>query len=157
MVVRVLATWAPRPLTTSLAISAWTNTWDKITLGVKEVKRVIDDTLLYATQTRGKHNSPQIYLEATCFQDPGLEAHLVKTASNCSISSCCLSRHKLEAVTNNATIAHSCLQLDWKLKMAFNCSKRSCCLSSWRPEAAFSIVKIADICLQSFNLLQTAA
>jgi hypothetical protein len=54
-----------------------------------------------AHQTRGKPADPQIYLEATCLQDPGLEAHLVrfdflnsyldrggntkglKTASNC--------------------------------------------------------------------------
>ena len=29
-------------------------------------------------QTRGKPADPQIYLEATCLQNSGLEAHLVK-------------------------------------------------------------------------------
>ena len=103
------------------------------------------------TQTRGKPADPQIYLEATYIQDPGLEAQMVKfdflnsyldrggnikrlkNASTCNMSSCCLSRHKQEAVIINATIADICLQLARKLKPASNCIKISYCLSCWRP------------------------
>ena len=127
------------------------------------------------TQTRGKPADTQIYLEATYLQDPGLEAHLVKfdylvsyldrgsnitrlkSASNCSMSFCCLSRHKLEAVINNARIADTCIQLNGKLKTAFNCSKSSYCVSSRRREGAVTNTTISDICLWlSLKLSPTA-
>ena len=121
----------------------------------------------FISLSRGNPADPQIYLESTYLQDPGPEAHLVnrgsnikrlKTASNCTVSSCCLSGHKLEAVINNATIADICQQLARKLKTASNCSKSSCCLSCRRPESAVSNTTIADICLQlSFKLHPTAA
>jgi hypothetical protein len=75
-------------------------------------------------------------MEATCLQEPGLEAHLVKfnylisyqdrdhnvaspkTASKYSIiSSSSLSRHKLETNISNSAVPDSCLQLDRKLKL----------------------------------------
>ena len=50
--------------------------FDSILDGLEKGEGV--DAVYLDFQTRGKPADPQIYLEATYLQDPGLEAHLVK-------------------------------------------------------------------------------